>query len=100
MRRLTTPTHTFLIPFQTSELKEIKITYAQNGKIILSKYMQDCVLRGQNVEVNLTQKETQKFSEFYPCKVQIRALTNGGQAIASKIINMAVLPVLDDEVLL
>lgn len=99
MRRGTTPTHTFQFPIDTSELEEIKVTYAQNKKTILSKYMKDCTLSGTSVVITLTQEETLKFSEFAPYQIQVRALTKDGQAMGSEIITRKVLPILDSEVL-
>ena len=99
MRRGTTPTHTFQIPVDASLLEEVKITYAQNGKEVLSKYKEDCKLNGTTVEVTLTQEETLKFSGSKPCQIQVRVLTTGGQACASKIMEEKVLPLLDGEVL-
>ena len=37
MRIGTTPRHTFIFPFETSLIKELKITYAQKKKTVLVK---------------------------------------------------------------
>ena len=42
MRLGTTPKHTFTFPFETDLIQELKITYSQNKKIILEKYLSDC----------------------------------------------------------
>ena len=99
MRRGTTPTHTFNLPEDFTTLEELKIVYAQSGKEILTKYKQDCAPRGTSVSVTLTQEETLKFSACSPCQIQLRALTATGQALASEIMEIKVLPILDNGVL-
>ena len=37
MIRGTTTKHIFNIPLEASDIKEVKIAYSQNGKIVLSK---------------------------------------------------------------
>ena len=46
MRRGTTPTHQFELPFETDLPKDIEITYQQSGKIILQKRKEDCDCAG------------------------------------------------------
>lgn len=99
MRRGTTPTHTFQLPVDASLLDEVKITYVQKDKEVLTKYKRDCKVNGSSISVTLTQEETLRFSQYCVCHVQVRALTNDGEAIASQIMNVKVLPLLDAEVL-
>lgn len=99
MRRGTTPTHTFQLPVDASELKEIKIIYAQNGKEVLSKFKKDLALDGEFVSVRLTQEETLKFVTSSPCQIQVRVLALDDDAQASDIVEEKVYQILDGGVL-
>lgn len=85
MIRGTTPTHKFIFPFDTSLCKEIKIIYAQADKVIFDKTATQCELDGNSVAVKLTQEETLRFDCKKPVQIQVRALTLGGDALASSI---------------
>ena len=61
MIRGTTPVHTFELPFDTAEIKEINIAYAHNGVVVLTKEKADCSFEGNTVRVRLTQEDTLKF---------------------------------------
>ena len=37
MYRGTTPTHTFRIPIDPHDIKDVKVNYSQNGKLVLCK---------------------------------------------------------------
>ena len=63
MRLGTTPKHTFTFPFETELIQELKITYSQNKKIILEKYLSDCEVDKNSVSYKLTQEETFLFAE-------------------------------------
>ena len=99
MRRGTTPTHTFRLPFDVSELQEVKITYSQCGNEVLHKKKADCTLDGTTLQVILSQEETLKFECCYPAQVQVRALMTNGQAVAADPVDFAVEEILDNEVL-
>ena len=98
MKRLTTPTHVFEIPYQAEELAEIKITYVQNGTLVLEKYKKDCDLEGNKIRCRLTQEETQKFKQD-DVKIRIRIKTTGGDVLASKKYTVFCEDLLDEEVL-
>ena len=100
MIRGTTPTHIFQIPFNTSQIKELKILYAQSNEILLEKRMRDCTIDGDTITVHLTQEETFLFD----CKknrveIQIRILTTNDELLSSTIMNVPVSRCLDNEVL-
>lgn len=99
MRLGTTPTHTFTFPFDTSLIDELKITYAQNKKTVLEKYLADCEVGETSVSVFLTQKETFLFAEGVNVEVQARVLTTEGDALASDIRVVTAERCLDREVL-
>lgn len=100
MRRGTTPRHTFTLPIDTSLLKEIVITYAQDEKPIVEKRKDDCKTEGKKIEVTLSQEDTLKFDKKKAyVQIQIRALTHDGVALASGIKNECLSDVLNEEVL-
>ena len=84
MIRGTTPTHLFRLPFDTSRIREIRILYAQGGKLLLEKTGADCVMEENTVSVTLSQEETLQFS---------------GTAFANQVLHLPVDMVLSEEVL-
>ena len=99
MIRGTTPTHTFNIPFDTSLVDEVKITYAQEDEIVLVKGTPDCILDTNTIKVTLSQDDTFKFDCKKSVQVQLRILTKSGEALASVVENIGVSKCLDNEVL-
>ena len=99
MIRGTTPTHTFDIPFDTSMVKEVKITYAQRDTVILEKKTGDCELNGNTISVTLTQEDTFKFDCKKPVEIQVRVLTSAGEALSTIPQVVGVCKCLDNEVL-
>lgn len=98
MIRGTTPTHTFNLPFDTALIDKIKITYAQNGVVVLTKEKADCKFDGNAATVKLTQEDTLKF-DASRVQIQIRVLTMGGDALASDIVTKTCGEVLEEGVL-
>lgn len=99
MMRLTTPEHSFMFPESPSVFKEILVTYSQGDAIILEKHKQDMQFDGNRGYYKLSQDETALFSPNGKIRMQVRALTNAGEALASTIVTMNVTDVLNDEVL-
>lgn len=104
MYRVTTPTHTFVLPIQTNTCKEIQVTYEQ-GELQIIKHYQDnnlpsgMTLDGKNVVIKLTQEETKGFSPKKDVKAQVRVLTDNNEAYASRAFNVSVQDVLNGEIL-
>lgn len=98
MIRGTTPTHTYHMPFDTALIDKIKITYAQNGVVVLTKEKADCKIDGNAVTVRLTQEDTLKF-DASRVQIQVRVLTTGGDALASVIVTKPCEEVLEEGVL-
>lgn len=94
-----TPKHTFTLPFDTSIIKELKITYAQEKKTILEKYLKDCEIKGNEVSLTLSQEETLLFVEKLTVEIQVRVLTQGGEVLTSDIHTIRAERCLDREVL-
>lgn len=99
MKRGTTPTHTFTIPFDTSTLATIRVIYAQLGRIILVKTGDEVSASGNTVTVRLTQEDTLKFNCSHPVEIQIRVVTPAADVHNSDIMNMSVDRCLEDEVI-
>lgn len=102
MYRVTTPTHVFTFPDDTSEYAEIQITYTQ-GDIQLVKHYQDGTLPpGMTLEnnkalVTLSQAETKAFNKGI-AKVQVRVM-KGFDVFASKMFDVEVNEVNNEEIL-
>lgn len=99
MRRGTTPTHTFTLPFHTESVKNAMIVYVQGDREILRKNVSQCRMDGNTLSVTLTQEETLKFRCDKRAQIQVRVLTHLGEALASNILNLSVEKCLIDEVL-
>ena len=99
MIRGTTPTHIFEIPFDSSYLKRILITYFQDKHIVIEKTENDCTLEGKSISTTLSQEDTLKFSHRKPVEIQIRVLTIDDIALATLIREVDVGRVLNEEVL-
>lgn len=95
----TTPTHYFNIAFDTSEIKTLEITYAQEDEIILQKHKSDCVLEGKRITTKLTQEETFNFDCEKRVQIQLRVVTKSGAALAAYIKNVPIYKCLSNEVL-
>lgn len=99
MIRGTTPTHTFSLPLDASQIKRIKIIYAQGDKQLFCKEADDCVMSGDTIQTTLTQEETFMFDCKNMVQMQIRVLTVDGEAITSDEMYATVNKCLDDEVM-
>ena len=107
MIRLTTPVHSFQFKSDPALYSRLLITYAQEPAIVLEKELPDLTITEEITPsgtvwiatVKLTQEETKAFTPRLAVKVQVRALTADGTALASEKYTMSVVDVLNDEVL-
>lgn len=111
MFRATTPKYTFIFDVDPdATFKEILVTYAQNGQVILNKRKADMTFAdGTDVHgetmylatVQLTQAETNLFKMKNGPKViiQVRVLTTEDDVYAFDKMTVALEDVLNDEVL-
>ena len=99
MFRATTPTHIFTLPFDTVDVKKVRITYQQDGVTVLQKTESDCVSVGKEIAVTLSQDDTKLFAHDNRASVQLRVLLNTGIVMASDIEKVLVKACLDEEVL-
>lgn len=99
MIRGTTPTHRFDLNISTTQIRDLRIYYAQDDQILVERTMADCELREKSVMTTLSQEETLKFVANKQVQVQIKVLTHEGTAMASSIKAITVGEILKDEVL-
>ena len=99
MRRGSTPIHTFTLPVDTSIIDKLRITYVQQGEIVLIKTKDDATLAGNTIVVKLTQVETLKFCANRAVEIQVEALTSAGDKLQSDIMCVGVDRCLNNEVL-
>ena len=103
MYRVTTPTHTYTLPIETSTCKEILVSYKQNN-VLIEKHYQDntlpsgMTLDGKKVIINLTQAETKAFSSG-SISAQVRVLTIADKAFASQTFTISNKNVINEEIL-
>lgn len=99
MRRGTTPTHTFALPFKVDSIEKLRIIYEQNDKTVLQKTEVDCRMEGNTISTKLSQEETLEFKENAVIKVQLRILTQTGDSLASIPFHISSEEILSEEVL-
>lgn len=99
MIRGTTPQHTFTLPLDPDLISEIRIIYAQGGVKMFVKELADGVIDGQKLVMRLTQQETLSLDHSMPVEVQMRILTVGNDALASKPKALPVDMLLENEVM-
>lgn len=100
MYRASTPRHEMKVPWAQDEIKELWLTYSQNGEIVLEKKHSagDFAVTDDVWAVQLTQEETNLFKADY-ADAQIRILFTDGTSLPSKVFRLPVLAVLNDEVM-
>lgn len=99
MIRGTTPTHIYNIPFDPELIQSLRIIYVQNDEMLFVKERKDCIVDGRQISVKLTQEETLMMDAAQLVEIQMRVLTTGGDALASKPKKVAVGRLLEDEVI-
>ena len=107
MKRLTTPTHKFVLDIDPREWDEFRITYSQIGTIVLEKTEADKVSievgsstpTRYTMTIRLTQAETALFKPNKKVEMQIRCHYPDGSAFASDVMTVNVHDVLNQEML-
>jgi len=97
MWRGTTPTHTFTFPADVDleSMSVIYISYAQDGAVVVEKEKSELEIIGNQIRFSLTQADTLKFRPG-TVKIQLRAKTSDGRAVASNIISTTTREILKD----
>ena len=99
MIRGTTPKHRFHLPFAAESLAALRVSYAQRGEVLAERTLAECDVMEDVITVTLTQKETLSFVAGERVQIQVRALTQKGEAFASRILRVGVTDCLCEEVL-
>jgi len=100
MKRGTTPTLTFGLPFSSDLLTAAYITFSQNGSIILEKELSDCTPGENSLELSLSQEDTLLLdSTVGMVMLQLRVKFTDGSAAASDIMHISVGAILKDGVI-
>lgn len=98
MRRGTTPTLTFTLPFEAGMITACNIAFAQAKRLVLEKKLADCEVDGQTLRVTLTEEDTLRFTACDSVEIQLR-VGIGESRLASNIIRTSVFSILKDGVL-
>lgn len=95
MKRGTTPTYTFTLPFSHSNVTKAKVIFSQGEKKVERVIEKPT---SSELTVKLTQEETLGFSEGL-VEIEIRVLTLGGEAHTSDTMHDSIEDTNDEEVL-
>lgn len=100
MRRGTTPTLIFTVEpvLDLSTLAEAWLTIYQAGEIA-TKALDDLTQTEDGFSVTLTQEETLRLCAGAGCRIQLRAATGQGAALASNILRVPVVGILKDGII-
>ena len=96
MRRGTTPTLTFNLPFNVEDIHYCEIYFSQNDELVFEKTMDDCVLEDNTLSVTLTQADTLNLDEEEKAEIQIRFVFIDGTVNATDIVKDKVNKILKD----
>ena len=89
MFRGTTPTFTFTLQFDTSEIDDAFATFAQSGTIVIDKGLSDMEKDGRKLRVKLSQEETLRLKGNSGVEIQL-AVRIGSNVMRSKIMTTTV----------
>lgn len=96
MRRGTTPSLDFTLPFDVDAIQTLYITFADNsGKVVLEKELADCTASEKTVTLKMSQADTLSLPAGV-VNIQIRCKTLDNIAMASKAIPITVSRLLKD----
>ena len=97
--RGTTPTHTFTLPVDESNVKRIRVIYSQGGEAVIKVDDGRVSVSGTTASVTLTQQETLSFQASKAVDIQLRVVTKGGDSLVSDPVRTFVGVCNDNEVL-
>lgn len=84
IRRGTTPTLRFSVPWDTSQVVKIYLTFVQEGSLALELDVADVMLGPGTIWCPLQQADTLALSPGF-CSMQVRALLSDGATVASDV---------------
>lgn len=83
MIRGTTPTISYTLPFQVSELTDAELTLAQKDEVKVLKKLEHCSCDTHKLSITLTQEETLQLDCSCPAEIQLRVKV-GEQVFATR----------------
>ena len=99
MRKGTTPTLIFTLPFASELIATAKVTFCQLEKVKLEKHTKDFTMKDNTLSLKLTQAETFLFNCNENIRLQLRVVTTSGEALATDVYTVFVSECLDGEVI-
>ncbi|MBR2706429.1 MAG: hypothetical protein IKE74_04225 [Mogibacterium sp.] len=93
--RGTTPTITFRLPFQTDQISNCEIYFAQKT-LLFQKNYDDCSFEENKLMVRLSQEETLMLDEGLTLRLQIRFVFANGSVGGTRIVNTSVVGLLKE----
>ena len=98
MRRGTTPTLNFQLPFEVSQITKLNIALSQNDTVVIEKNLSDVTRSGRKISVKLSETETLSLNDKKELEIQLRVAV-GSTKLASNIIKTTVKRILKEGVL-
>lgn len=99
MRRGTTPTHIFTLPFDVSIITDVRVIYSQEKVVkIRRKGIEECSMVGNDITLKLTREETMKLNSSKLVNIQLEIWTLGNDVMVSDPILKSIDECFDDEV--
>lgn len=98
MRRGTTPTLNFHLPFEVSQITKLNIALSQNDTVVIEKNLSDVTRSGRKISVKLSETETLSLNDKKELEIQLRVAV-GSTKLASNIIKTTVKRILKEGVL-
>ena len=99
MYRGTTPSLIFNLPIDPTTLTQAWITISQNNNVVINKTLAECQIQDTSIICSLSQQDTLLLQKRIDAQVQLRVLTEGGDALASPIYSVKVQDILKDGVI-
>lgn len=96
MIRGTTPQLDFSLPFDVSNIKRAWVTFSQCNHECFTLENEALTMDGSHISAKLTQEQTLLLSQNNSVEIQLRILTNNGDALASNIMKADVGRILKD----
>lgn len=98
MRRGTTPTHIFTLPFDVSIVTDVRVIYSQEKVVKIRKGIEECSMEGNDITLKLTREETMKLNSSKLVNIQLEIWTPGNDVMVSDPILKSIDECFDDEV--
>jgi len=85
MKRGTTPTLTFTLPFDTEDITKLNLSFSQKGIIVLEKTLSDLTAEDNKITYTMTEAETLALSSGQ-LKMQLRIGFSNKRMVSQEIV--------------